>query len=210
MTRCELKVKLECSVYKHDILSKNHQLGTLHCCRWSLIAGRLPGRTDNDIKNYWNTKLRKKVKEHNDEPQGTESPSTIQSSVNASLGTSNNHPMIRTKAKKFTKASILPQKLVQITKENDPSGAEEGAPQPSLEDQDPWNYFMDLDGGEILQPNSQDSDHYMNFFDGRMLENGGVRSGAWPSSSHSSPFKEDTFESWGISQLLALDVLDSQ
>ncbi|KAA8516573.1 hypothetical protein F0562_016921 [Nyssa sinensis] len=29
--------------------------------RWSIIAAQLPGRTDNDIKNYWNTKLRKKL-----------------------------------------------------------------------------------------------------------------------------------------------------
>ncbi|KAL6227838.1 hypothetical protein ACLB2K_001794 [Fragaria x ananassa] len=28
--------------------------------RWSLIAGRLPGRTANDVKNYWNTYQRKK------------------------------------------------------------------------------------------------------------------------------------------------------
>nr|AGE92356.1 MYB transcription factor 1 [Ipomoea batatas] len=29
--------------------------------RWSLIAGRIPGRTANDVKNLWNTHLQKKV-----------------------------------------------------------------------------------------------------------------------------------------------------
>ncbi|CAM8924905.1 unnamed protein product [Rhodiola kirilowii] len=28
--------------------------------RWSLIAGRVPGRTDNQVKNYWNTHLSKR------------------------------------------------------------------------------------------------------------------------------------------------------
>ncbi|KAH9332129.1 hypothetical protein KI387_043710, partial [Taxus chinensis] len=30
--------------------------------RWSLIAGRVPGRTDNEVKNYWNTHLSKKLR----------------------------------------------------------------------------------------------------------------------------------------------------
>ncbi|GAB4856602.1 hypothetical protein Ancab_014518 [Ancistrocladus abbreviatus] len=29
--------------------------------KWSRIAKRLPGRTDNEIKNYWRTHLRKKI-----------------------------------------------------------------------------------------------------------------------------------------------------
>ncbi|XP_019191836.1 PREDICTED: transcription repressor MYB6-like [Ipomoea nil] len=32
--------------------------------RWSAIASRLPGRTDNEIKNFWNTHLKKRLQHH--------------------------------------------------------------------------------------------------------------------------------------------------
>lgn len=34
----------------------------LFCLRWSKIATHFPGRTDNEIKNYWNTRIKKKMK----------------------------------------------------------------------------------------------------------------------------------------------------
>ncbi|MBA0795432.1 hypothetical protein Gohar_006296 [Gossypium harknessii] len=36
--------------------------------RWSLIAGRLPGRTDNEIKNYWNCHLSKRLLNQGTDP----------------------------------------------------------------------------------------------------------------------------------------------
>ncbi|XP_062153783.1 transcription repressor MYB6-like [Alnus glutinosa] len=37
--------------------------------KWSLIAGRLPGRTDNEIKNYWNTHIKRKLIGRGVDPQ---------------------------------------------------------------------------------------------------------------------------------------------
>ncbi|KAI3506379.1 hypothetical protein L1887_28737 [Cichorium endivia] len=49
------------------------RLHTLLGNRWSLIAGRIPGRTANDVKNYWNTHIQPRSKQQKKEPNADES-----------------------------------------------------------------------------------------------------------------------------------------
>ncbi|KQK21312.1 transcription repressor MYB6 [Brachypodium distachyon] len=80
--------------------------------RWSLIAGRLPGRTDNEIKNYWNTTLSKRMlltaRGTNQQQQQASTPKPPHSS---SVDAPPDHPdtsssPIRTKATRCT--AMLP------------------------------------------------------------------------------------------------------
>ncbi|THG06433.1 hypothetical protein TEA_000723 [Camellia sinensis var. sinensis] len=53
---------------EEDLIFRLHKLlGN----RWSLIAGRLPGRTDNEIKNYWNSHLSKKINQMEKQNEGS-------------------------------------------------------------------------------------------------------------------------------------------
>lgn len=80
-------------------------------CRWSLIAGRLPGRTDNEIKNYWNTNIGKKIQAAGASTSGQNRRSVTPQPLNqpnpiVKPSSSKNSAVIRTKARRCTKVVI--------------------------------------------------------------------------------------------------------
>lgn len=68
--------------------------------RWSRIALKLPGRTDNEIKNYWRTHMRKKAQER----KKNASPSSSSSSLSclSCLG----EPPLEVENKRFESSSL--------------------------------------------------------------------------------------------------------
>ena len=143
--------------------------------RWSLIAGRLPGRTDNEIKNYWNTNLGKKT-------QSRQTPV-------GSAGRSKNKPavgeleppttaVIRTKATRCSKVFISPTPDGNTTENISSSRPEpefearsmtadisrENMMETGLNDTEdfPMDFMVDINMGELCLSDLLNSNFYEN------------------------------------------------
>ncbi|KAH6803773.1 myb domain protein 43 [Perilla frutescens var. frutescens] len=62
--RPDLKRGLLSEYEEKMVIDLHSQLGN----RWAKIASHLPGRTDNEIKNHWNTHIKKKLKKMGIDP----------------------------------------------------------------------------------------------------------------------------------------------
>ncbi|XP_030520078.2 transcription repressor MYB5-like [Rhodamnia argentea] len=95
---------------EEDLILRLHRLlGN----RWSLIAGRIPGRTDNEIKNYWNTHLSKKLIS-----QGID-PRTHKPLLNHNPSSSPAHVQDNYNASTFTPKATYPNRSVPVEETGD-------------------------------------------------------------------------------------------
>ncbi|GAV67420.1 Myb_DNA-binding domain-containing protein [Cephalotus follicularis] len=90
------------------------QLHSLLGNKWSAIAARLPGRTDNEIKNYWNTHIRKRLLRMGIDPV-THSPRLDLLDLSSTLGSSlRNSPQMNMISRLFGVQPLVNPQLLRL------------------------------------------------------------------------------------------------
>ncbi|KAL8150734.1 hypothetical protein V2J09_020542 [Rumex salicifolius] len=99
--RPDLKRGLLSEYEEQMVIDLHAKLGN----RWSKIASHLPGRTDNEIKNHWNTHIKKKLKKLGIDPQTHKPISQSQETDHQTPGNSSSTSDHDNKSKQKTEES---------------------------------------------------------------------------------------------------------
>ncbi|KAL1215242.1 Transcription factor MYB20 [Cardamine amara subsp. amara] len=104
--RPDLKRGLLSDYEENMVIDLHSQLGN----RWSKIASHLPGRTDNEIKNHWNTHIKKKLRKMGIDPLTHKPLSIVEQEDEEPLKKLENHQM--------PLQELIEKPLVEPTKES--------------------------------------------------------------------------------------------
>ncbi|CAN7091881.1 transcription factor MYB74 [Brassica rapa] len=176
------------------------QLHSIMGNKWSAIAARLPGRTDNEIKNYWNTHIRKRLLKLGIDPV-THSPrldlldisSILSSSVHNSshhhqqnmlrlmMGDGNHHhqPLVNPEILKLA-TSLFSNSQQQYKNQNNPTNTHE-VNQPEVNQ---YQNGYNIIGNQELQSCFPSMDQFAEFQDP-------MPTTTFPDSVHSLPLNQD-------------------
>ncbi|XP_071694643.1 MYB-like transcription factor EOBII [Rutidosis leptorrhynchoides] len=85
---------------------------------WSKIAKHLPGRTDNEIKNYWRTRIQKHIKQAENFSAQTSSGHTYQATTSSTQTCNAINPMESTYSPPYDNFQELSGPFPTETNEN--------------------------------------------------------------------------------------------